>query len=89
MTTARERATARIMFLLFSIIRSGETSKRVDAPAEAGRRSACSRLTSAMEHKPRNTRAAITRYGDCPIRARRLAYLMERYRAVRKELCKI
>ncbi len=85
MTTANESATARIKFLLFSITRSRE--RRQNARQKSRFReclSAFSRLKSAMEHKPRNTRAAIARYGDCPIRARRLAHLMERYRAVRK-----
>ena len=86
MTTANESATARIKFLLFSITRSkGETSKcAAKVPPLGGCLSAFSRLKPAMEHKPRNTRAAIARYGDCPIRARRLAHFMERYRAVRK-----
>ncbi len=89
MTTANERATARMKFLFFSIIRSKEKRQNAGAPATRGCRSACSRFRLAMEHKPRNTRAAIARYGDWPIRARGLAHFMERYRPVRKPLSKI
>ena len=89
MTTANESATARMKFLFFSIIRSKEKRQNAGAPTIWGSRSACSRFKLAMEHKPRDTRAAIARYGDCPIWARGLAHFMERYRPVRKPLTKI